>query len=1198
MTSHLRATPQEETSLQTALPRFFVRSRQVAWVLLVAVLLWGVYGYFGMPQRKDPEIPVHVAVAVTIWPGASAEQIEQLVTKRIETKVAENSWVETIESTSRTNVSIVFVTLDKRLGETGKEFDDIALKLNSLSLPVGAGPIDFIKDFGDTSALMLTVASPLVDEKEIAVRARFLQDEILARRAGTDPSGRVTAVLCFPHFPVQGFLARPVQMFARFLQTEAQATDIRTFETAGMVGADFSSPLTDNRLNRLIRAFLKDNLQWPELSIEAWEPFIIRDPAVTREALTAVAGPKFSYRQLDKMTELIEKSLKTLPQVSKIHRVGLLQEAIYLIYKQERLAAHGLKPADLPHLLEARNRLQAGGMLNIADRNLMIEGTGAFQSPEEIGNVLLSMGNSGTPLYLRDLFEQYRGYLDPPRFLNYLSKPDVQGAWKRLPAVTIAVQMRPGEKIGQFGKAVDQVLEGVRKQLPTELILERTSDQPAQVSENIHLFIKSLLEAVLLVVLISWIGFWDWRTALLMAISIPLTLAMTFGMMLLLKIDLQQVSIASLIIALGLLVDVPVVAGDSIKRLLGNGLPASQAAWLGPSRLGKALFFATLTNIVAYLPFLMLSGNTGRFLYSLPVVITCSLIAANIVSLTFVPLVSRYLLRPAPEPSLAELRNSPLCSAYARLMGKAIAHRRLVLGLGLCLLIPGALAFSRLPRQFFPKDLSYMSYVDIWLPDDAPLSATNEIAARAEKVIRETAAEWGRVHPGVPGSTQRVLAHLTTFVGGGGPRFWFSVAPELRQLNYAQILVEVTDKHATQDLVPRLQEALSTGVPGARFDVRQLETGEPVGVPVSLRLFGHDLAVLREQATRLKALLSECPISDRVRDSWGTPNLTLSLQTLGDRANMSGITHLDVTSAAAISVNGFPLTKYREGDREIPVIARSSMENRSHLSDLESLYIFSLFSDQRQPLGQVADLEYQLKPEKIQRRNQFRCVTVSCFASEGHLPSQVISWLKPGLAAFEASLPLGYRLEVAGEQEKQEKGFRELVVVLGVSVCMIYLALVFQFSHAAKPFIVFGAIPFGMLGAVLVLYLMSAPFGFMAFLGVASLIGVIVSHIIVLFDFIEEARERGSSLEDALLDAGIMRLRPVMITVAATLIALLPLARHGGPLWEPLCYAQIGGLAFATLVTLLLVPTLYAIFVKDLGLIEWSEPPVHEFEEI
>ncbi|MBF0547255.1 MAG: efflux RND transporter permease subunit [Candidatus Riflebacteria bacterium] len=1189
MSLNLHSTPEEEQSLTTALPRFFVYTRQVAWVILFSTLLWGIYGYFGMSQRKDPETPVHVAVAVTIWPGASAEIIEKLVTKPIETRVAENSWVENIESISRTNVSIVFVYLDKRLSETSKEFDDIALKLNSIPLPNGAGPVSFIKDFGDTSAMMLTVASPLVDEKEIEVRARFLQDEILAERANSTAPERISAVLCFPHFPVREFLARPSQAFAQFIQREASAIDVRTFEVAGMVGADFSSPLTDRQLQPLIKKFLDDNLQWPELSLEAWNPIIIRDPNNTRSALSASAGPKFSYKQLDKMSELIEKSLKTLPQVSKISRVGLLNEAIYLIYKPERLAAQGLKPADLPSLLEARNRLQAAGMLNISDRNLMVEGSGAFQSSDEIGNVLMSVGSLGSPLYLRDLFDQFRGYEDPPRYLNYLYKPNAKKVWKRLPAITISVQMRPGEKIGNFGNAVEKVLQSVTKELPPDLILERTSDQPAQVRENINLFIKSLIEAILLVVLVSWIGFWDWRTALLMAISIPLTLAMTFGMMFFLKIDLQQVSIASLIIALGLLVDVPVVAGDSIKRLLGSGLPALQAAWLGPSRLNRALFFATLTNIVAYLPFLMLSGNVGRFLYSLPIVITCSLIAANIVSLSFVPLVSYYLLKSAPEPDISLMRKSGLYSAYGWVMQKAISHRKIVFFLAFCLLIPGVLAFLQLGQQFFPKDLSYLSYVDVWLPDDSPLSATNEIAEKAECVIRETSEKWGRSNPEIQGVDHQVLANLTTFVGGGGPRFWFSVEPELKQLNYAQILIEVQNKHATQLLVPRLQEALSKNVPGARFDVRQLETGEPVGVPVSVRIFGRDLKELREQAGALKKIFSDCPISDRVRDNWGTPNLTVSLQTLSDRANLSGITHLDVTSAAAIALNGFPLTKYREGDKEIPIIARSAVEGRSHLSDLESLYVFSLFSNQRQPLGQVANIEYHLKPEKIRRRNQFRCVTVSCFPIEGHLPSQVVAWLKPKLKVFESSLPLGYRLEIAGEQEKQDKGFKELAIVLGVSVCLIYLALVFQFSHAAKPFIVFGAIPFGILGAILVLYLMEAPFGFMAFLGVASLIGVIVSHIIVLFDFIEEAREHGQNLGDALLDAGIMRLRPVMITVAATLIALLPLARNGGPLWEPLCYAQIGGLAIATLVTLLVVPTLYAIFVKDLGLVQWDE---------
>ncbi len=1194
-----RTSEQEISSPASILPRFFVRSRHVAWVLLVTVMIWGVFGYNGMAQRKDPDIPVRTAVAVTTWPGASAEKIEQLVTKRIETRVAENSWVETVRSISRTHLSVVFVQMDPRLGETAKEFDDIALKLNSVDLPAGAGPIRFIKDFGDTSALMLTVASPLVDQNEIGVRSMLLRKEILARRSGTASGTRATAVLCFPHFPVRKFVDRPLSMFSDFLRREGGIEDVRLFEIAGMVGADFPVGISDEKIHEIVRSFLRDELRLPEISLEAWDPVIIRDPATTRQKLASVAGPKYSYRQLDRMTEFIEKSLKTLPQVSKVNRVGVLQEEIYLIFKQERLAAQGIKPADLPRIFEARNRLQAGGMLNADDRNILIEGTGAFRTADEIENLIIGVGSSGTPLYSRDVFEQFRGYQDPPRFLNHLCKPDPKGTWRTLPAITISVQMRPGEKIGNFGAAVDEALATLRRQLPPGLILERTSDQPQQVRESISLFMDSLLEAIILVVLTAWIGFWDWRTAVLVAVSIPLTLAMTFGMMLVLKIDLQQVSIVSLIIALGILVDVPVVAGDSINRLLGRGVPPIKASWLGPTRLNSAMFFATLTNIVAYLPFLLLSGNVGRFLYSLPVVITCSLISANLVSLTFVPLISYYLLRPFHEPSIEEMRKTGFYRFYGAVMGIAVRWRKLVLSLGFLLMIPGFLAFRGLRNQFFPKDLSYLSYVDVWLPDDSPLSTTNAIARKAELVIRETAEEWGRTSlpaegpegrhdAGAQSHSRGVLANLTTFVGGGGPRFWFSVEPELSQLNYAQILIEVEDKRHTARLVPLIQDALSRKVPGAVFDVRQLETGEPVGNPVSVRIYGTDLGELRRLSARLKSIFKACPISDRVRDDWGTPNLTLSLKTLDDRANLSGITHLDVTSAAAIALNGFPLGKLREGDREIPILARSSMDSTSHLSDLRNFYVFSLSSDHRQPLGQVADLELRLKPEKICRRNQFRAITVSCFPCRGFLPSQVLENLEPALAEFKAALPLGYSLEIAGEQEKQEKGFRELSVVLLVSVLLIYLALVFQFSHAVKPVIVFCAIPFGMMGAVLALFILDSPFGFMAFLGVASLVGVIISHIVVLFDFIEEARERGETLEDALLDAGIIRLRPVMITVGTTLIALLPLTAHGGPLWEPLCYAQIGGLTVATLVTLLLVPVLYALFVKDLGLVDWT----------
>jgi multidrug efflux pump subunit AcrB len=307
-----------------------------------------------------------------------------------------------------------------------------------------------------------------------------------------------------------------------------------------------------------------------------------------------------------------------------------------------------------------------------------------------------------------------------------------------------------------------------------------------------------------------------------------------------------------------------------------------------------------------------------------------------------------------------------------------------------------------------------------------------------------------------------------------------------------------------------------------------------------------------------------------------------------DRASLAGITNLDVAAASSTALNGQRVATLREGDRQIPVVARLRMDERDGLSEINNLYVYSSQGSQKVPLRQVSSVDYGLQTEKLRRRNQFRTITVSCMPGEGHLASDVMTAARPRLEEIARSLPPGYRMEIGGEEEDRVDGFRDLAVVMLISVAAIFLALVFQFRNAVKPVIVFAAVPYGMVGALAGLWVMGAPFGFMAFLGIVSLVGVIVSHVIVLFDFVEEAHAAGEPLREALLDAGILRLRPVMITVGATVIALFPLAAHGGPLWEPMCYAQIGGLTVATFVTLLLVPVIYSIFVLDLKLVRWT----------
>jgi multidrug efflux pump subunit AcrB len=1167
--------------------RFFVENRHVAWVLLALTLLWGVWGYLEMPKRKDPVIPIRIGAVVCPWPGQPAQRVEERVTRRLEEKIAENGNVERVFSTTRNSVAVMVIVLDARIDDVGKELDDIQGKLDQVhDLPEGAGPIQFLKDFRDASALMLTVASPVVPPVEISIRADALRRALLESRADATAAGRAALVVSFPYTLEPGELDRLLAAFPEHLRQAGLSDDARILRRPGFLAVDAAFPGTDARFLEAYRDFVQHRMSRADLHPDVWEPAVVRDLAQAEARLSAVAGPRYTYRDLDDFTERISRTLSDVPQVSKAVPVGVLPEAVYLNWDPERLAAHGLQPSALPTILQARNTPVPGGILESGDRNVLVEPSGEFRSEEDLGGVMVGASPAGAPLYLRDLFEIRREYVSPPRYLNFYNFRDAEGHWRRTRAVTLSVLMKPGNQIADFGTSVDAALERVKAELPDDLVIARTSDQPLQVRENVDLFMRSLWEAVLLIVVVAFLGFREWRSATVMALSIPLTLAMTFGMMRLVGLDIQQVSIASLIIALGLLVDDPVVAGDAIKRDLAAGHPPAVAAWLGPTKLANAIVFATLTNIAAYLPLLLMKEDIARFIYSLPVVVTCSLVASRIVSMTFVPLLGVHLLRAADGG--VDPRSGRLGRVYRAVVGWAIDHRwKVALAMTVLLAATGFVG-SRLKTSFFPTDLSYLFYVDVWTPEDSSLSATGEAARRAEDVVRETAAAYAKDHPGEGGAGRDVLRSVTTFVGGGGPRFWISILPEMQQLNYAQLVIQMEDKYDTEAFVGPLQAALSAGVPGALIDVRRLETAKPVGIPVSIRLTGDDIPTLRAAGERLKAILRDVPIAERVRDDWGAETLALRLDVDPDRANLSGLTNLDVALSSVSGVNGFQVATLADGRRTIPVSIRLRPEARADLSDLSDFTVYSVRSAQRVPIRSVATPSLVMEPEKIKHRAQFRTLTVSAFPVAGVLPSEVLKAIRPRLDEVRATLPPGHRLEIGGEEEEQVKAFRQISVVMAISVLLIYLMLTLEFRHAAKPLIVFAAIPFGLVGALVSLWIAGAPFGFMAFLGVASLIGVIVSHVIVLFDFIEVLHEGGATLREALADAGIVRLRPVLITVGATVLGLFPLALHGGPLWEPLCWAQIGGLSIATVITLLIVPVIYAIFVLDLKIVRWG----------
>lgn len=1200
--------------------KFFVEKRPIAWVAMISVLVWGIYAYVEMPQRQDPIIPVVTGVVLTPYPGAEAEKVEQEVTRKIERKVSENPAVEHVKSISRPGMSIVYVELFDTEGNAELVWQDIRGKLGEIpDLPQAAGrptQSSLNKDFGDTVAVMLTLSSPPVTDLEIGLRADSIREAIRAHRATSTPDAspaeRWTGVLVYPSTVARAHALRMGRTLAQSLiESEiVLAASIVEAPSAGMLDVTLRDGRTRRDLQDATDRWQREAVGSSEFQPDVWRPFWVRELDDLEDELRRNAQDKYSYRELEHFAKRLRDRLKQSPYVAQIDLVGVQDEQVWLSYSGQRLSRFGITPLSLADRIRQRNINIPGGRVELPEQSIVVRPTGEYASAAEIGDTVLERSEEGNPLYLRDLVEITRGYEDPADVLNFRtvkvarSRVSHTAAGTARPpsdaeqaapeqhelqtgrAITLSVRQVKGSHIANYDADVVAAVEEMKLQLPPDLRIERTSDEPAEVHHKISSFIKCLIEAIVIVVLVSLL-FMEWRSAMLVAVCIPITVAITLGAAHLLGIDLQQVSIAALIIALGMLVDSPVVAADAINREIAHGQPRSIAAWLGPKRLARAVFYATLTNIVAFLPLLLVEGETGDFIYSLPIVVSLSLVAAMLVAWTFAPLLGFYLLR--GQKGLEGSDGTPAAGfsrVYRSFVERCIAHRFVTAGVAVLVLAGGALLVRSIGSSFFPKDLHDVLVVNLDLPEGSPIRQSREVALEA---IREIDALEG----------ERVRSY-TTFVGAGGPRFWLSIEPEQVAANYAQILVHTNDKLETAAITERLKKELPARIADSRVRTQLLETGPPIGIPVQLRLYGADVETLRDLAAQVKAKLRSIPGTIDVHDDWGEPVFQMALKIDPDRSAMSGLSHQDVASTVGTGLSGLTVSQVRERDKLVDIALRLRPSERSRLDDLYSLNVVNASTGVAMPLRQLAAFERELVTPKIRRRDHDRCITVRCDTMPGVLPSEIVAGLERALpaesptsapSADAIAFPAGYRWEFGGEKLEQDQGFASLSIALIVSFLAIYLALVLQFNSATQPLLVYAAVPFGVVGGLIGLLVFGSTFGFMAFLGVASLAGLIISHVIVLFDFIDEKRHEGMPLRKAVVDAGLARLRPVVVTVLACVGGLIPLALSGGPLWEPMCYVQIVGMLVATLVTLVLVPVLYVIFVEDLHLVRWETEP-------
>lgn len=1168
------------------LARFFVEHREVGWLALVATLIWGGIALFRLAQQEDPKIPERVALVVTAFPGATALQVEQLVTERLEKKISELDSIEEVTSQSRLGVSVITVKLrPASRARIDQDWDKLRARLEEVVLPEGAHPPRLNTDFGNTVTLLFGIASPRISEAECVARANLIRSQLAEMRGSAGGRGRAAVFAFYPPAVSQTYRLRTKEQFLLSLRQQNRGTDIRSVPGESFILADFATTATRPELVEFLAGFIRtvagsDSELHPDFG-----PIVIlmgdEDPL---PAMRAGALPRYSYRQLELAADAFEDELKQLETVGKVTRVGVVPEALYLMYSMRGVEGRNLTSQRVIDFIATRNALIPGGTLATEGQNFPVQLSGEFKTHADLMGAVVGQSTDGAPIYLRDVFEVRRGYENPMTFSVGVLSPDrskdeprretnrvaslvfpkEDGGVHR--AVMVAVEMKEGRIIRDFDAEVTAAAGTVESRLPEGMRLAKLSDQPGAVGHRVRQFLTCFLEAVVIVILVALL-LMEWRSALVVAFAIPLTVALTFAGMHLLSIPLHQISIAALIIALGMLVDDPVVASDAINRELAAGRARGVAAWLGPWRLRRAILFATVINIVAFLPLALLPGDKGAFILALPQVATLSLAASRLVSVTFIPLLGHYFLR--GQKSLdqgGELRRFPLfrwvdqallamAPRYRAVLERYFGRpgRLVVVAYGLLAISFGAVPFFG--QQFFPPAERNQCLIDVELPASASIFQTRDVVGQIVSRLAE--------RPEVAGAG--------VFYGGTAPRFYYNVSPREPAPYLAQILVNTRTAADVPRLVADLRGVFDREIAGARVLMKELEQGPPVEYPIQIRFAGEDLDVLRGLADQAAAALRAAG-GYKVNDDLGWRMPTLRVDIDQAKANTLGVVNTLIGRVMQSAFGGLKITELREGDHLVPVLVRLAVDERHEASRIGSLYVESL-STRPVPLNSFADVGIRSEYATIPRHNLLRSATVRAFSPVGELPSEVLNRARAALA--EIPVPPGYRMEFAGEAKELKQSQTEMGTVMGLSIALIALALVLQFNSVVKACVVLVVVPVGLIGAFFGMTILQTSLGFMALLGIVSLAGVIVSHIIVVSDLIEEARAEGMELKEALIHAGLVRLRAVLVTTLATVGGLVPLALTGGELWRPLTAVHIFGLLFATVLSLVLLPVLY-----------------------
>ena len=866
--------------------------------------------------------------------------------------------------------------------------------------------------------------------------------------------------------------------------------------------------------------------------------------------LYAVRGDGIGHAELSDIAEDIKRRLLKVPSAKKVDVLGKQGQRVFVEFSHQRLAALGITPLAIAESLRAQNAMMPGGSIDTRGDRVFVRVSGQFTSLDDIRNVPITAG--GRTIKLGDIATVTRGFEDPPVYTIRHNGQDV---------LMIGMVMTDDGNVVDLGKAVEETVARIQSELPHGVELERVADQPNTVKESVGEFEHSLVEALVIVLAVSLVSL-GWRTGIIVAVSVPLVLGVVAMVMLAMGWNLERVSLGSLIIALGLLVDDAIIAIEMMVVKMESGWDRLKAAAFSYSATAMPRLSGALITVAGFMPVGFAHSVTAEYAGGIFWIVGVAVLFSWVVSGMFTPYLAVKML---PRDFGKHHHGDPYATPfYRRLRGWiafALDRRWLVIGATGLALVLAVAGMKYVPQQFFPNSSRPELVLDLRTREGASFQATAEQVRRMEALLKK----------------DEDVRFFTAYTGAGAPRFYLALSPELPNAGYAQFVVMTKDMAARERVRSRLLASVDREFPELWVRITRLEMGPPVGFPVQFRVVGPDTQKVREIARQVEKVVAESPKVRDVQLDWNDPVRTLKVELDQEKARALGLTPADVSIVTQTVMNGAPISQLRERENLVDIVARAVPAERLDVDTLKDVNIHTR-AGTVVPLSQVARVKHELEEPVLWRRNRDMAITVRADVVDGEQGVSVTQEIRPRLKGIEAKLPSGYRIDVGGAVEESDKANQALAAVAPVMVLTILLILMLQLQDFSKMFMVFLTAPLGMIGVVAALLVFRAPLGFVAILGIIALGGMIMRNSVILIDQVRTEVEEGRDLWNAIVDAALHRTRPVVLTAAATVLAMVPLTRS--VFWGPMAIAIMGGLTVATVLTIFFVPALYAAWFK------------------